>query len=344
MKLVTYRKDRGYWEADYYIGGKRQRSRLPFDKLSQKAEAREFAKTLYLKQYNGEIFEECQTTFRQMAETYLQSKTSGIKGRRYRLEVIYKFIGDTKLNKISFLDIEQIKRHLKQERGIKNQSINRYLADVSAILNFAKKNRVISDFPPITRLDREPERPTRALTEEEQIRIYEVLPDYLKDPFILALSTGWRRANLVNFKRKHLTKRPDGTWKVCFSAEEMKGRVPFEHICNKEETKIINRNLSLEYQHIFRRETKVNGTKTTHLGDFKKAINQARKDYGVFFTWHWLRHTRATTYAKQGVQEQTMNALMSWSPKSRMAGNYSHITEEDFLAGLREKVGGFSHL
>ena len=88
----------------------------------------------------------------------------------------------------------------------------------------------------------------------------------------------------------------------------------------------------------------MNGTKTTHLGDFKKAINQARKDSGVFFTWHWLRHTRATTYAKQGVQEQTMNALMSWSPKSRMAGNYSHVTEEDFLAGLREKVGGFSHL
>lgn len=211
-------------------------------------------------------------------------------------------------------------------------------------MNFAKKNRVIADFPPITRLDREPERPTRALTEEEQVRIYEVLPDYLKDPFIFALSTGWRRANLVNFNRKHLTKRPDGTWKVCFSAEEMKGRVPFEHICNKEETKIINRNLSLEYQHIFRRETRVNGTKTTHLGDFKKAINQARKDSGVFFTWHWLRHTRAITYAKQGVQEQTMNALMSWSPKSRMAGNYSHITEEDFLAGLRERVGGFSHL
>ena len=31
--------------------------------LHPKAEAREFAKTLYLKQYNGEIFEECQTTF-----------------------------------------------------------------------------------------------------------------------------------------------------------------------------------------------------------------------------------------------------------------------------------------
>jgi len=34
---------------------------------------------------------------------------------------------------------------------------------------------------------------------------------------------------------------------------------------------------------------------------------------------------------------------MSWSPKSRMAGNYSHLREEDFLADIRQQIENRGH-
>ncbi len=35
--------------------------------------------------------------------------------------------------------------------------------------------------------------------------------------------------------------------------------------------------------------------------------------------------------------------LRSWSPKSRMAGNYSHLREEDFLANIRQQIENREH-
>lgn len=346
MKLVKFRilkSGISYWETEYRINGKRRRKKLPFYKKSQKAEAREFAKGLYMAELRGDLLDECKTTFKEMAQIYLRDKTLSDSSKQYRLEIIYHFIGDARLDKISYVDYERIKKYLKKERKIKNQSINRYLADVGAILNLAKQSMIIKDFPTPIKLDAEERRETRALTKEEIQKIYSVLPDYLKDPFTFAYLTGWRKANLVNFQRKHLTKRPDGTFKVNFSAEEMKRRKPFEHICTQAETEIINRNLSLEHKHIFRRP-KVNGSQTNHLGDFKKAIITAREKSGIHFTWHWLRHTCSTEYAKSGVQEQTMNTLMAWSPTSKMAGNYSHLREADFLADLREGLAKRGHV
>ena len=277
-----------------------------------------------------------------MAEIYLRDKSLREKSKKYRLNILYKFIGNVCLNDITYLDYEAIKKHLRKDRGIKNQSINHYLADIGGILNLAKKQRIIKDFPPVVMLDKESSREVNNLTKEQLEQIYAVLPDYLKDPFEFSWRTGLRRSNLVGLKRKHLKLREDGKYKLNFKAEEMKIGIPFEHICTQEETEIIDRNVSLEHEHIFRRP-KVNGAKTNHLGDFKKAINTAREKCGFYWTWHWLRHTCATQYALNGVQEQVMNKLMAWSPKSRMAGNYSHVRDEEYLAELRSRLADLRH-
>ena len=36
--------------------------------------------------------------------------------------------------------------------------------------------------------------------------------------------------------------------------------------------------------------------------------------------------------------DQMMNKLMAWSPRSRMAGNYSHLKDENMLAKLIEQL------
>ncbi len=342
MKLVYWRTDRNYWEARYYLSGKRRRIKLPFTEKSQHKEAKEFAKQIYFKDVRGDILNECRTTFKEMAEIYLSDRNLSDVSKNTRLDIIYKFIGNTTLDKITYIDYERIKNHLRNVRGVKNQTINRYFSDIRAILNLAKRKRIIKDFAPVDKLQADERRETRALTNEEIEKIYSALPEYLKDPFMFALSTGWRKSNLVNLTRAHLTKRPDNTYKICFKAKEMKRKKPFEHYCTQEETEIINRNLSMKDPFIFRRETKVNGAKTKHLGDFKKSIIRTRKITGIYWTWHWLRHTRATRYAEMGINQQQANRLMAWSPKSRMWGNYEHLQEEH-LSKLRQDLESFGH-
>jgi len=41
-------------------------------------------------------------------------------------------------------------------------------------------------------------------------------------------------------------------------------------------------------------------------------------------------------YGVSGFSEAQMNSLMSWSPKSRMAGNYTHMKNEN-LVNLRQQ-------
>lgn len=345
MKLIRYRADMEYWQTEFRINGKRIRRKLPFTKKSQQAEARAFSKEIYMQMLRGELLDECKTTFKKMTEIYLaESNLRGIESKLYRLNYIYKFIGDKYLDQITWQDYEAIKNYLKKERRVKNQSVNRYLQDVQAVMNFAKRRRIIKDFPPIYKLKDEPQRKKRALTKEETDAIYNSLPEYLKAPFEFGLSTGWRKANIVGLKRKHLTDIGDGLYKVNFAAEEMKAGTPFEHICTRRESEILRKCISIEHQLIFRRETKVNGAKSVGLGDFKKSIISSRKKVGFYWTWHELRHTRATEYMKQGIAEATLNQLMAWSPKSRMAGQYAHLRDEKFIGNLRERLTDVGHV
>ena len=338
--IVYWRKDRGHWRTNFRINGKKIYKIIPLLKHNQKAEAVEFATQLYMRHIRGELFDECKITFREATQSYFEHNSVKEKSKQnklYRMKTVFKFIGDTRLDKISYLDYDNIRHHLKKVRGIKNQSVNRYFQDIQVVLNLAKKRRLIKDFPEIVMLKPEPPRLVRDLSQEELDIIYSHLPTYLKDPFEFAWRTGIRRGNLKGLQRKHLEQLEDGNYRISFPAEEMKRGKPFEFITTREETKILNRNIDIKYKFIFRRHRQVNGaTLDGGLGDFKKAIESTRKKCGFYWTWHWLRHTTATRYANQFTDQQ-MNKLMAWSPNSRMAGNYSHVREEGILRTMRQR-------
>jgi len=343
MRLIIWRKDRNAWQTDYPINGKRRRTIIKGFTKSEKSQARAFALELYQQDIRGVLYSECKTTFKDMTETYYAHRGAiRDKGKKYRMNILLQFIGDTKLDKIGYQEYEAIKRYLKQDRKIKNQSINHYLNDLGAVMNLAKKQRVIKDFPPIINLQKEAEREKRALEIEEIKIIRKHIQDYLRDPFEFTLSTGWRRANIVKLTKQHLTRKRDGLFKVNIPASEFKLGKDFEHHCTKLETDIINRNISLEHKYIFRRNKKLNGADDNGLGDFKKAEQTLRKKCGFYWTWHWLRHTRSTNYGYAGYTEAQMNSLMGWSPQSRMAGNYTHMKNKD-LTELRQETEDLRH-
>ena len=331
--IVYWRQDRGHYRTNFRINGKRIYQIIPLLQKHQKTEAVEWATQLYLQYMRGEVFDECKTTFREMSETYFETKNlKSEKNKRYRLETIYKFIGDKTLDKISYIDYDDIRKHLKNVRKVRNQSVNSYMNDITCVLNLAKQQRRIKDFPDWIKLDDDPpSRTPRALTMQELDKIRSVLPDYLKDPFEFAWRTGLRRANIVGLQRKHIKKKDNGLYTISFSKDEMKGGVAFRLPLNQEETEIIDRNVDMRYQFIFRRKRKVNGTDLDKgLGDFKKSIITARKKCGFHWTWHWLRHTCTSRYAHKMTDKQ-LNKLMAWSPNSRMSGNYTHLRDNEIL-------------
>lgn len=343
MKLIRWRKERSVYEATWFIDGKRKRKTLSAFSKSDQAQARAFAQHLYVKDLKGELSSECKITFNEMSDTYFTYRGKiRDTGKKYRMNIIKQFIGDKKLDRITHLDYEAFKKYLKEIRKLKNQSINTYLNDLGAVMNLSKKQRIIKDFPPILKLDKEEERERRDLTPDEIDIIRSVITPYLLDPLEFALSSGWRKANLVGLKRKHLSKKADGLWKINFKASEMKANMDFEHHCTQSETDIINRNISLEHEYIFRRDKKINGALDKGLGDFKKSFEATRKRCGFYWTWHWLRHTCSTMYGVSGFSEAQMNSLMSWSPKSRMAGNYTHMRNEN-LVNLRQANENLCH-
>ena len=65
MKLIRYRKDRGHWQTNFRVNGRKIQKKIPLLNKSDKKQAREYAEILYLQMMRGEILNECRTTFKE---------------------------------------------------------------------------------------------------------------------------------------------------------------------------------------------------------------------------------------------------------------------------------------
>ena len=69
----------------------------------------------------------------------------------------------------------------------------------------------------------------------------------------------------------------------------------------------------------------------------KRLCKKARIHKKVY--WHLLRHTRLTELAKD-LPEQTLKVVASWSPDSKMASTYVHLSQKNVEDSLLSKVYG----
>ena len=151
-------------------------------------------------------------------------------------------LGDISISAITPIDIKKLRKYLKDERGIKNQTMNRYLNDLRAVMNFAKENGYIDKFCPIKALPEEDAREGIVLNQNDIERLLESMRqtnnEYLIDPFLFALSTGLRKSNVVNLQKKHLTKGEDGLYEIEYNKSEMKDKTRGFHLyCNRKESR-----------------------------------------------------------------------------------------------------------
>lgn len=88
----------------------------------------------------------------------------------------------------------------KRLEGVKDSTLNRYTALISAVMRKAERDWEWIDRAPTFRKLQEPEPRDRWLTPDEATGIVQRLPEWAVDPFLFDLATGLRCANLLGLR------------------------------------------------------------------------------------------------------------------------------------------------
>jgi integrase len=146
-------------------------------------------------------------TFEQLVEEFERAHFAGlsentIKGHRAYLTHLKSFFGTRKVSAITVEMIEDYRDQRRQqpakrnpERTIKGATVNRELECLKCVFDLAVKRKYIPDNPAasVKHFNELRERPVRRmLTVEEEVRIVESAPPYLRVAIVLLSQTGGR--------------------------------------------------------------------------------------------------------------------------------------------------------
>jgi integrase len=233
------------------------------------------------------------------------------------------YFGGKKLTQITPWAVDKYKsKRLKDESRLKREitrsTVNRELACLKTMLNFAVGEGWISKNPLSGyRLFREKLNKLRVVTPEEFQKVYGEASEFLKPILVTALNTGMRRSEILGLKWENVDLN-----KGYIRVEETKNNEPRNISINKTLNKAL---MSVKYkasgEYVFSREGVPART-------FKTAFNAAIRRAGVQrFTFHDLRHTFASNLVMAGVDLATVQELLGHK-SILMTKRYSHPTPE----------------
>lgn len=270
-------------------------------------------------------------TINKLLKIYLEYSETNKKSYQSdvsRTKLIKQYFGETTLIKeITPEKIEKFKVFLL-EQNRSTMTINRYLEQLKTAFRMAVDNNYLIKNPcqnikkfPIKNYS------VRYLKQEEEERLFKVLPEYLKGIVIIALNTGLRKSNIlelrweqINFDfnfieilenkgNKHLLIPLNEKLKEFFNATSESGRKGY--IFKNPET-------GLPYR------------------DIKKSWARALKSANIEnFRFHDLRHTVGTRLAEQSVPINVIKELLGHSDVHTTM-RYVHSTQGAKLQALNK--------
>ena len=268
-------------------------------------------------------------TVKQMFSEYLEyseinNKPQTYRDNKYKVKIMQGFLGeDTAISDVTPAMIEKLKQYIVNNMGNTKATFNRYFATLKKAFNLIIINNRLNMLNPCKLVSAytEDNQIIRYLTEEEEKRLMQELPKYLKPIVICALTTGLRRSNILNLKWEsinldmgfiEITKQENKGKKIIQIPLSNKFRAELEKIGVKKSGYVfVSHRLNKQYNNI--------------SDGFKEACKRAGIEN---FRFHDLRHTVATRLVANGADLQTVKQYLAHSDL-RTTQRYLHATDEN---------------
>lgn len=194
---------------------------------------------------------------------------------------------------------------------------NRYLELISAILNRAVEIWEWLDRKPAVPHYRTAQKRIRYLSAEEIRRVYNELPDHLRDPFMFSIMTGLRKSNVFNLRWEQIDFNNSI---IVIDGSEMKAGQTHVVPITESIRQLLSRNFGKHPVYVFANTW---GKKiTVFFRLWKDALARAGiKDY----RWHDNRHTWASVLIQNGVPINELQEMGGWH-SVQMVQRYAHLS------------------
>jgi integrase len=274
------------------------------------------------------------------------------------LHNVFDFLMDRNATEITALEIERWRAKYRQEHSTKAATVNRYVTTLKAILNWAKKHKIIETNPlagmELLR-EEDSDRKLRYLSGEERRRLFATLDareerikqsrdshnewlderdrekmpdlkdlafaDYLKPMILVSLNTGIRRGSLFQLRWSDID---FGEKNLTIRAAIAKGGREIQIPMND----ILTRTLAAWKEQTCTDESGLVFPSPKGGGVFdnvRKAWAGLLQDAGIKnFRWHDMRHDFASQLVMKGVDLNTVRELMGHADM-KMTLKYAHL-------------------
>ena len=273
-------------------------------------------------------------TVEQMFSEYLEyseinNKPDVCRDNKHKVEIMKSFFGaKTPIADVMPATIEKLKTYIVIDIGNSKATFNRYFASLKKAFNLIIINHRLNLLNPCKLVSPfvEDNQIERYLSEDEEKRLMQELPKYLKPIVICALTTGLRKSNILNLKWENINFE---FGYIEILKQENKGKKQIQiPLSNKFRTELIKIGIK-EKGYVF----------TSHRGDkpytnIDEGFKQACIRAGIQnFRFHDLRHTVGTRLVANGADLQTVKEYLAHSDL-KTTQRYLHPVKENMKKAI----------
>jgi len=272
-------------------------------------------------------------TFSEFVEKYLKEhcerNKASYRSDRGLTKNLLRFFGERNLTKVTPKLVSKYKT-FRIDEGAAPKTVNNELALLSHAFNLAIKEWEWLDENPVLRVSRERVNNLieRWLNEEEEERLLDVSPQWLREIIVFAIYTGLRQGEILKL-RWPLVDLSRRTMTILEQKNRGKDTLPL----NEKAMNVLiarSRVKSIRTDNVFFSQV---GT-AINARNLLRAFFIAREKVGLDdFRFHDLRHTFATRLVQAGVDLYTVQKLGRWKTVS-MVGRYAHHYPESLRPGV----------
>lgn len=299
------RKDAGIWYADFYVDGQRVQESTG---TANKREAEKFLALRSSEVQRGVYVKPIHVPLPELWERYFAYARTHKRSWK-RDEQMYgnlkAFLGTANLDTITALRVEEFQQH--RVRAVSPATVNRETALLKHMFNMAERWGLYQGSNPVRWVKFLPENNLQfqTISEEDERRLLESSPPYLRELIVFAINTGLRCGDLLDLKWEEVD-IDERRLSLIMGKTRRRLEVPL----NDTAAAILAGKQAVKHgPHVF--YNPVTGDRFLDLKAGFKAILKRAGLTGI--TWHTLRHTFASRLTRSGVDLVTVKELLGHS-------------------------------